>query len=116
MQTEILEEHRQEELEVYAIWFNMLAGDSRSGWPEDLLSDPRVQHFWDESRIVGRWYGENVTQKKKGHVEWDAYFLYGPDAVWDGEPEMISWGRTIVSTRTELKEDLTRLFRDRRAQ
>ncbi|HSR67597.1 MAG TPA: hypothetical protein VLU25_06615 [Acidobacteriota bacterium] len=116
MQTEILEEHPEEELEVYAVWFNMLSSDSRSGWPEDLLTDPRVQHFWDESRIAGLWYGENVTKKQQGHVEWDAYFLYGSDAVWDGEAEMISWGRTIVSTRAELKENLTRLLRNHAAR
>lgn len=88
----------------------MFFTDSRSAWPSGLLSDPRVHHFWDESKIVGRWYGENVTSKKEGHIEWDAYFLYGSDAIWDDKPEMISWGRTIVATREELRENLTSLF------
>lgn len=110
VQSEILEEYPEQKLEVYAVWFNMFPGDSRSDWPSGLLTDPRVRHFWDESKLVGRWYGENVTSRVKGHVEWDAYFLYPAEGVWRDVPEPISRGRTIVSTRGRLAEAAADLF------
>jgi hypothetical protein len=59
-------------------------------------------HFWDAGRVVGRYYDERVTRLGEPgdeRIEWDAYFLYGPDATWEeGPPEQISWGRTIVDS------------------
>ena len=110
-----MEVHPDAEIEVYAIWFNMLPADSREGWPEKLLTDPRVIHYWDQDKVVGTWYGENVTENKQGHVEWDAYFLYREGSVWaeDGPTEMESWGRTIVGTRGQLQSDLESLIETR---
>ena len=86
----------------------MYPGDSESDWPAKLLTGSRVEHYWDEQRVIGRWYGENVTAKKKGHVEWDAYFLYRASSKWGdaGPSDLVSWGRTIVNTREQLKKDL----------
>ena len=98
------------ELEVYAVWFSMFPGDSRAGWPSGLLSDERVRHFWDENKIVGTWYGENITQKSEGHVEWDAYFLYTQPGSWQDQQGPSSWGRTIVQTREQLKAEVAALF------
>ena len=47
----------------------MLASDSESKWPAKLLADKRVTHYWDDGRVVGTWYGENVTAEKPGHVD-----------------------------------------------
>jgi len=99
-----LEETQGQPLVVYAIWFEMVGGDSESKWPSELLTDPRVEHFWDAEKVVGGWYGEHVTAKAAGHVEWDAWFLYGADAAWEAGPApLIDWGRTIVGTREELR-------------
>jgi hypothetical protein len=113
VQSEILEEHPKTNIKVYAVSFRMLASDRFAKSmvePEDLLSDPRVVHFWDEGKIVGRWYEENVThigQPGDERVEWDAYFLYAPETAWDEEPPShVSWGRTIVGTRERLRKDL----------
>ncbi len=95
----------------------MLPSDWLAGWvvgPQDLFSDPRAEHLWDEGRVVGRWYDERVTRLgKPGHdrVEWDAYFLYGPDAAWGEEPPaLVSWGRTIVDSRNRLMHDFSTLL------
>ena len=103
-----MDEIKGQDIEVYAVWYNMLASDSESRWPEKLLVDPRVTHYWDAKRVVGIWYGENVTAKEPGHVEWDMYFLYPADSMWieDGPTGLISQGRTIVDTRNQLKEDV----------
>ena len=44
------------QLRVYAIWFNMYPGDSRQRWPDTLLTDARVRHYWDEGRGIGQLY------------------------------------------------------------
>ena len=89
----------------------MFPGDSRSSWVPELLTDSRVEHFWDEPKIVGKWYGEQVTAKSTGHVEWDSWFLYGPGGRWDElSTQPIDWGRTIVGTRMKLKERMSTLL------
>ena len=100
------------DLKVYAVWYNMLASDAREKWPGKLLTDSRVEHYWDAEKIVGIWYGETVTVKSEGHVEWDASFLYGSDSEWTetGPSHQISWGRTIVDSREHLRNDLLKLL------
>jgi hypothetical protein len=95
----------------------MVPGDARSRWPENLLTDRRVEHFWDEARIVGRWYAERAASMRgqltaesewnDGPVLWDSYLLYGADSRWDegGAPtNLIQWGRTVVASRAPLRE------------
>lgn len=85
--------------------------------PRDLLDDPRVTTFWDDGRRVGRWYDENVTRlgRRSGQddrVEWDAYFLYGPDGHWDdGRHPVVSWGRTVFAERARLARDVEQLLK-----
>lgn len=63
---------------------------------------------------MGRWFDEHVTHLGRPgdhRVEWDAYFLYGPEAVWGEEPSaLVSWGRTIVDSRDRLREDFSALL------
>ena len=96
----------------------MLASDRIAKWivePDDLLSDPRAMHYWDKGKVVGRYYEERVTQlgdPGDERIEWDAYFLYGPDVTWGEEPPaQISWGRTIVDSRDRLLQDFTALMK-----
>ncbi len=103
-------------LSVYAISFHMLPSDhlaKRLVWPDDLMGDPRVTHYWDEKRLVGRWYEKEVTRRsaRGQRVEWDAYFLYGPEAFWDQEPpEHVSWGRQIIRSLEKLRRHLEELI------
>lgn len=100
------------DLAIYAIWFNMLGSDAEAKWPRRLLTDPRVKHYWDAQKVVGTFYGENVSAGSPQHVEWDAYFLYGPEAEWIEEVPsgLVSWGRTIVGSRDHLENDLLRVL------
>ena len=88
----------------------MIWTDSRSRWPEHVLADPRVLHFWDEGKVVGRWYEQKVTHRGD-EVEWDAFFLYGPEASWDAKPPLVvTWGRTILSAKERLREAFHQLL------
>lgn len=88
----------------------MIATDSRSRWPAGLLDDPRVRHWWDEEKVVGRWFGRHPDYGDDPDlVIWDTYFLYGPTATWEGEggpTDLVSWGYTIVENREKLRRDL----------
>lgn len=112
MQREILEKNPNAKLKVYAVWFNMLASDARSRWPQGLFSDPRVAEYWDDKKVLGTWYaGHPDYQDYPGQVLWDAYLLYGPGARWEDKPsDRVGWGFTIVRTREQMRKDLLGLW------
>ncbi len=102
MQEEILEPYPEADLQVYAVWFNMLFTDHRSRWDDTLITDERAIHFWDQPKEVGKWFFQQ-GHYPFGTVAWDIYFLYGPEAVWDETPEpLISSGFTIIGQRANL--------------
>jgi hypothetical protein len=115
VQKEILEARPDADLRVYAIYFEMVAGDRGAKFrvkPSDLLDDPRVTMFWDDRKVAGRWFDENVTKlgAREGNpdrIEWDSFVLYGPNAKWEqGPPDHVSWGRPLVQEAGRLKADL----------
>lgn len=121
MQNDILAKYPKADLRVYAIWFNMFPGDSRSTFPPELLTDPRATHRWDEPKAVGAFFGQSKSKMQGqlttdsngmgGDILWDSYLLYAADARWDSLPTgLIHWGRTIVAARETLKKEVERLF------
>lgn len=112
MQEEILDKNPRADLQVYAIWFNMLPSDDRSSWDNGLLTDARVVHLWDEGRIVGQWYAEQ-GDNHFGPIAWDIYYVYGPEAEWDLSPEpLLSSGTTIIAKRSDLQAAILPLLED----
>lgn len=94
-----------------AVWFDVQQGDDRSRWPSDLFTDSRVTQFWDTDKLVGTWYGENVTVQEPGHVEWDMFFLYDRGVEWTGDHSGVySSGRTIWGRRDKLSRDAATLM------
>ena len=99
MHDQILDRYPAAKLKVLAVWFDVLAGDSRLFLDTRVLADPRVTYYWDERKITGRWFSDHVTGGMG--ITWDAYFLYGPDARWDEQPGPLvsaSNGAVIGST------------------
>ena len=100
VQDDVLTRYPQARIKVYAVWFNMLPGDSRGGWDSSLLPDARVTHFWDGQRQVGQWYSR---QEGEQGVVWDAYRLYGPSATWTAAPTpLLSQGGPVVAEKAQL--------------
>ena len=100
-------------LRVYAIWFNVIASDDRSGWTEGALTDERVLHIWDEKHILGEWFPQQQSYREhiRGDLAWDIYFLYGAEARWQETPEpLIDSGSPIISKRDELKANMAALL------
>jgi hypothetical protein len=114
VQNEILQKNPAAKLQVYAIWFNMYPGDAREQWSANLLTDPRVVHFWDEQKIVGTWFGKQHPEYLKGgqSAVWDAFILYGAEARWqESISHRLSMGRTIVAKREDLRQSLLPLLK-----
>jgi hypothetical protein len=112
VQQEILEKNPTLSMEVYAIWFSMLPGDSPSAFPgiQRTMPDHRVVHFWDRSKTAGRWFKENITPDYPGKIIWDAYYLYGSDSEWSNIPQPLTgWGRTIMDKRQKLLTEIPAL-------
>jgi hypothetical protein len=121
VQKDLLAKYPEADVRVYAIWFNMFPGDSKSEWPPELLTDSRVVHRWDEPKAVGTFFGQSRSKMQAqltsdsngtgGDILWDSYLLYGPEARWDSFPTGLThWGRTIVAARETLRRQFDRLF------
>lgn len=96
-------------LQVYVVWFNMLAGDSRSGWAECVMSDPRATHLWDERRLASRAFAGEVEGTAAPVC--DDYLLYSPEATWGGgSSRPISSGYTVYGAREELEKSIVPLL------
>jgi hypothetical protein len=110
VQKEILEEHPDSDIGVYVVWLNMLSGDSRSGWDECVMSDPRATHLWDERRLASRAFAGEV--EGAAPPVWDAYLLFGPETTWGGgdPPRPISSGYTVYGAREELEKNILPLL------
>lgn len=80
----------------------MLWSDAREMWNGTTMPDSRVIHFWDGERRVGAWFAGHVDGYEG--ISWDAYYLYGPDAVWETTPSpLVGSGGTIYSERQTLE-------------
>jgi len=119
VQTDLLDRYPSANIRVYAVWFSMYEGDSRARWRRELMPDRRVEHFWDEERVLGRRYYNDLarlakrrapgTKNLEGTVQWDAYMLYASGVKWDaGRTNVISWGRTILLTRETLQREFVK--------
>ncbi len=117
-QKDLLESNPKSDIRVFAVWFRMYPGDAESAWPSALLTDPRVQHRWDEPKAAGRWFLENLKtlQPSRGgdgrfpqrvDAMWDTYILFDRTAKWTNAPDgLLSWGYTIMRTHDQLQRDL----------
>jgi hypothetical protein len=87
----------------------MLWGDAREEWNGTTMPDPRVTHFWDGETQIGQWFAKQVDGYDG--VAWDAYYLYGPNAVWASVPSpLVGSGGTIYAERETLATQVSTLL------
>ena len=116
-QNELLSKSPRADLHVFVIWFRMYPGDAESKWPDRLLTDPRVEHRWDEPKAAGRWFLANLRSLRPSRggarvfpqrtdALWDSYLLFDRDGSWSDTPSgLLSWGSTVMDTRAQLVRD-----------
>ncbi len=100
---------------MYAVWFNVLPGDSVGEWNSEILTDRRVTEYWDPDGVVGRWFGDRRDELDLrflgGHLVWDASLLFGPDASWQALPEPLEhFGYTVIADSDELEDRLEAIW------
>ncbi len=108
-----MEAFPEAELKVYAIWFDVLAGDDRSKWDPTLLNDARVTELWDADGELGNWFPrqDEYSDIVHGPLAWDIFFLYGGDATWDRVPQpLVESGSTVIGSREKLRESILPLI------
>jgi hypothetical protein len=100
----------------------MYPGDARLKWSPTILTDSRAAHFWDEERVIGRWYLSRLpsmidrrappTMQPVDDVLWDAFFIYAPGDRWqDASALPVRWGYPIMVTREHLMSEVEALIK-----
>jgi hypothetical protein len=56
---------------------------------------------WDPHLVASSWLGQHVTHS--GRIVWDHYFLYGPNASWQGLPgPLVGDGGDVIDVSSQL--------------
>jgi len=85
--------------------FNMYPGEKNLRWNSTRLPNPRVSHYWDMEKIVGRWLVDRKVIDYPHEALWDAYLLFKREAIWDAKPQSLtSWGMPVYPNRKGLAE------------
>ncbi len=111
MQENILEANPEAEIDIYVVWEPTLgARRNHADDATELISDPRVRHYWNADFIVGEFFKDHDF----GRTAWDIYFLYGPDAEWGEEPApLLLSGRAVIRRRQALQDTLLALCEEK---
>ncbi|HSM70111.1 MAG TPA: hypothetical protein VK851_01080 [Anaerolineales bacterium] len=65
------------------VWAPMIETDSLNEAEkiETLFSDPRIKHYWDPDRILGKMLAQTLHLEIS--IAWDVYLVYSPDHSWN---------------------------------
>ncbi len=109
---QVLKNLNSSKLKAYVVWTPVLFGDGRERAEESLraMSDPRVTHFWDKDRILGKEFGKTLTLPHGKKFAWDVYLLYDAKAQWrDKPPEPNDWMHQLGSDDRRLDGEKLRM-------
>lgn len=114
VQDEVLGKHEAADVAVFVIWEPMMSTDSRDRWRPSLIEDPRIQEFWDEQQVLGKFLAEALPDSPKlGDVAWDALYIFDGEAKWDEAPgPVIRCGTPIVQDKEGLLEATASVLAD----
>jgi hypothetical protein len=77
-------------------------------WNGMNMPDNRVLQYWDDDHVIGQWFAREIDGYEG--IAWDAYYLYGPEAIWENIPlPLVSSGGTIYGERQTLKMQVSTL-------
>ncbi len=82
VQEQVLDVVDSDDVRVYAIWEPILRNDDHSAAQQAprFMPDPRVTHYWVDSRDVGALFQKPIQLKSE--PAWDVYLIYAPGVVW----------------------------------
>ena len=105
-----MDENPEANIQVYAVWFNMLPNEARQRVVLNLIPDHKTTQLSDEQRLAGRFFAENEGFNF-GQITYDVYYLYGTGAEWNLNPApLVSSEYTILGKKTQLRDDINGLL------
>jgi hypothetical protein len=95
-------------LRVSIVWTAALRNDTyeESIRSRELVTDPRVRHYWDGANAVGTLASPVLGTKMQ--MAWDVYFAYGRGAKWEekpGPPNPANWLHQKISEDPKRRMD-----------
>jgi hypothetical protein len=80
----VLEKFPSSKLQALLMWEPMRDGDSpaRAAEQAETIRDVRISQGWDDSRDVGKLFGETLDLHQ---TAWDVYLIYKPGITWEGK-------------------------------
>jgi len=107
IQSEVLEQIRDPDVHVYAVYLPILRGDREESVPTAItrLPDSRASYFWDGSGEMAHAYSR-VLRLPAGRPAWDVYLLFGREADWKSEPPVPNyWMHQLGGLSSERRLD-----------
>jgi hypothetical protein len=105
VQRDVLDQIASPDLKVYVVWEPVFPSDSEqaSFTVSHLVSDPRVQQFWSNSRFTGRSFGKLFGQQ--GKPVWDSFLIFTGDKRWTDATPVPDQFRIIPQPGMEAQAD-----------
>jgi hypothetical protein len=106
----VLEQIKNEDLRVYAVYLPILQNDQESSIPSALksLPDNRVRFYWDGKGSLSKDYAP-VLQLPEGQPAWDIYLAFARQAEWkDAPPAPDFWMHQLRSQSLARRLDGTK--------
>ena len=105
-----MDDNPEANIQVYAVWFNMLPNEARQRVVLNLIPDLKTTQLSDEQRLAGRFFAENEGFNF-GQITYDVYYLYGTGAEWDLNPAPVVRSEyTILGKKNQLRDDINGLL------
>lgn len=106
LQAEWLAKHPNDDVAVFVVWSDQLgATPKHAAEAAELMPDPRVRHYWDSDRLLGRAYQGSLEANGETHgldaPAWDVWLLFDADARWgtEGPPRPVWWEHQLGGGR-----------------
>lgn len=109
---QVLKKFSSPQLKAILVWEPMREGDNPAAATQqaETVRDPRITQGWNESRNVGKLFGETLELHD---IAWDVYLVYKPGIKWEGQqpPHPTFWMHQLEGADPKLLlcENPTRL-------
>lgn len=100
---QVLKRFSSPQLKAILVWESMREGDNPAAATEqaETVRDPRITQGWNESRNVGKLFGETLDLHD---IAWDVYLVYKPGIKWEAQqpPRPTFWMHQLEDADSKL--------------
>jgi len=105
VQRYVLDQIANPDLKVYVVWEPVFPSDSEKASYEAsrLVSDPRIQQFWSNSRFTGHSFGKLSGVQDKSL--WNSFLIFGGDKKWTDAPPVEDQFRIVPRSGMKFQDE-----------